>query len=169
MSQFDLKPDIRMTPTIGLLHSMVTYNYERLKRLVQGLTQDQIDYRGPDNDLNSISQLLRHLSVVDLHWVYRLQSLEIPKDYIAKYGPMYDSDGKLPYVKDIPLKTLIEQYDLIQEMFREVCMKLSDDDLLKDVPFENGHSSTVRWGIWHVADHSRHHYANIVHLKKRMC
>ncbi|OBY80950.1 hypothetical protein BBG47_03730 [Paenibacillus sp. KS1] len=34
------------------------------------------------------------------------------------------------------------------------------------VPFENGHEATIRWGIWHIADHSRHHFANIVFMKK---
>ncbi|KIL36334.1 hypothetical protein SD71_08575 [Cohnella kolymensis] len=155
-----------MSPTVGLLHSMVTYNYQRLNRLVIGLTQDQIDYKGPNNELNSIAQLLRHLAVVDLHWVYRLQSSEVPSELTGKFGPMYDEEGKLPSVRNVPLHVLLEEYEQIQDMFREVCKKLSDADLDKVVPFENGNSSTIRWGIWHIADHSRHHYSSIVQLKK---
>jgi uncharacterized damage-inducible protein DinB len=168
LKHYDFNPDSQMSPGIAILHSMVTYNFQRLKLLVDGLTQAEIDYKGPNNELNSIAQLLRHLTVVDFHWVYRLQSSEIPLGYIAKYGSMYDADGKLPLVKNIPLQTLIDEYDQIQEMFREICMNLSDKDLLKVVPFENGNSSTVRWGIWHVADHSRHHCANIVHIKQML-
>jgi uncharacterized damage-inducible protein DinB len=166
LKQYDLNPEEHMAPIVGLLYSMVTYNYLRLKRLVDGLTQEGIDYKGPNNELNSIAQLLRHLAVVDLHWVYRLQSSDIPNELKEKFGPMYDQDGKLPLVNNISLKTLIKEYDHIQEMFRSVCEGLRDNDLLNVVPFENGNSSTVKWGIWHVADHSRHHYANIAYIKK---
>jgi uncharacterized damage-inducible protein DinB len=166
LKQLDFDLNTEMSPVIGLLHSMVTYNYARLNRLIDGLTQDEIDYKGPMNELNSIAQLLRHLAVVDLHWVYRLQSFEVPTELIEKFGPMYDKDGKLPMIKYISLLTLMGEYDQIQRMFREVCRKISDEDLLKVVPFENGNTSTIRWGIWHIADHSRHHFANIVHMKK---
>jgi uncharacterized damage-inducible protein DinB len=166
MQQYDLNPDTEMSPIIGLLHSMVTYNFIRLKRLVDGLTQEEIDYKGPKDEHNSIAQLLRHLVVVDLHWVYRLQSSEIPTKLKEKFGPMYDADGKLPMIKNVSLQTLIEEYDQIQEMFRELCKRIRDEDLLEVVPFQNGNSSTTRWGIWHIADHSRHHYANIAYMKK---
>lgn len=168
MKLFDFRPDPAMSPAIGLLHAMVTYNYERLKRLVEHMTQDEIDYRGSENDLNSTAQLLRHLAVVDLHWVFRLQCDSVPEQLQSSFGPMYDEAGKLPAVKGVTLATLLEQYDSVQAMFRDVCLKKTDEDLEQPVPFENGNSATVRWGIWHIADHSRHHYSNIVQLQKLM-
>ncbi len=164
MKVYDFTPEPQMSPVIGLLHAAVKYNYDRLKRMVDGLTQDEIDYRGPLGESNSIAQLLRHLMVVDLHWVYRLQSKEFPLELIKSFGPMYDQDGKLPMVKNIPLHALLDDYERIQQMFREVCLTLTDDDLPKTVPYENGNSATVRWGIWHIADHSRHHQAHIQKL-----
>jgi uncharacterized damage-inducible protein DinB len=165
---FDLSHDTEMTPVIGLLYGMVGYNYERLKRLVYGLNQEQIDFKGFNNDLNSIAQLLKHLTVVNLYWVYRLQSLNLPENLKEKYGPMYDDDGKLPLIKDISLQTLFEEYDQIQKLIRDVCLMKKDSELDQVIPFENGNTATVRWGIWHIADHTRHHYANIVQLKKIM-
>ncbi len=38
MKTFDLNPDPEMSPIIGLLHATVTYNYQRLLRLVEGLS-----------------------------------------------------------------------------------------------------------------------------------
>ncbi|WP_233530955.1 DinB family protein [Paenibacillus alkalitolerans] len=166
MKHYDFTPDDRMFPVVGLLHSMVTYNYHRLKLLVDGLTQVEIDYKGPHEELNSIAQLLRHLAVVDLHWVYRLQAKDVPQEYRNRFGPMYDNEGKLPMVKDVPLEKLLEEYDEIQEMFRQICLKLTDNDLNTVVPYGNGQTAAIRWGIWHIADHSRHHYADIVRLKK---
>ncbi len=73
---------------------------------------------------------------------------------------MYDEKGKLLQVKNIPLESLLVEYDDVQQLFKDVCFQLSDEDLVKKVPFgnENEKTATVRWGIWHIADHSRHHY-----------
>jgi uncharacterized damage-inducible protein DinB len=154
-----------MSSNTALLHSMITYNYQRLRRLVEG-TEELVDYKGPTNDLNSIAQMLRHLAVVDLHWVYRLQSLEIPVQIKERFGPMYDDHGKIPMIENILLEILLDEYDEIQKQLKEVCLRIIDKDLNNTISFENGNSASIRWGIWHVADHSRHHYANIAHLKK---
>ncbi|NIK76399.1 hypothetical protein FHS15_001524 [Paenibacillus castaneae] len=46
-------------------------------------------------------------------------------------------------------------------------MYLTDEDLTKEVPFENGYHATIRW-TRHIADHARHYYANIVCIKKTL-
>jgi uncharacterized damage-inducible protein DinB len=162
---YDFDPNPNRSSNTAILHSMITYNYKRLRRLIEG-TEELMDYKGPDNNLNSIAQLLRHLTVVDLHWVYRIQSKELPKTLKEKFGPMYDDQGKIPIIEKVPLEILMEEYDQVQEQLKEVCMRIKDEDLNNTVPFENGNSASIRWGIWHVADHSRHHYANIAFLKK---
>jgi uncharacterized damage-inducible protein DinB len=166
MQLYDLNPTPGMTPTIGLLHATVTHNYLRLKRIVAGLTQEEIDFKGPQDEWNSIAQLLRHLTVIDLHWVFRLQSSEVAAELQTRFGPMRDKDGKLPTVKNISLTTLLEEYDQIQEMMREVCLNKTDADLSQVVSFEKGKIATVRWGIWHIADHSRYHQAHIGRMIK---
>lgn len=81
MNVHDLTPDTQMSSTIGLLHAAVKYNYEKLKVMVADLSPGEIDYRGNSNS-NSIAQLIRHLAVVDWHWVYRLQSKAVPSNLI---------------------------------------------------------------------------------------
>lgn len=164
MQAHDLHPDSEMASLVGLLHAAVEYNYERFLGIVNGLSQYEIDYRGSSGKANSIAQLIRHLAVVDLQWAFRLQFKEVPPKFIEALGPMYGQDGKLPVVKDIPLKVLLDEYDGIQHMFRDVCLTLSDEDLSQSVPYENDNRATVRWGIWHIADHSRYHQAHINRL-----
>ncbi|OYD07978.1 DinB family protein [Paludifilum halophilum] len=165
--RFDLHPDERMAPTVGLLHAAVKDTYQRLKRLVEDMNQEEIDDRGPFGDQNSTGQLLRHLAVVDLHWVYRIKGEPVPAHLKDVYGPMKDDQGRLPLVSGIALEELLSRYDRVQEMFREACLGLSDADLARKVPYENGADATLRWGIWHIADHSRYHQAQIAWLKKR--
>ncbi|TFE19284.1 DinB family protein [Cohnella luojiensis] len=144
---------------------MISYNYLRLKRLIMD-TDEYLYYRGPNNDLNSIAQHVRHLMVVELHWIFRLQGKPIPNEMIERYGPMYDEEGKLPLVFNMKLEDLITEYDEIQLKLKLICKQFKDEDLETQIPFENGNKATIKWGIWHIADHSRHHYSNIAFLKK---
>jgi uncharacterized damage-inducible protein DinB len=157
-----------MTPVIGILYATVEDTYRRLQTICAGLSEEELYYKGPNRSLNSIAQLLRHLAVVDLHWVYRLRAEQVPGDLLQLYGLMVTEEGELPEVEGVSLEELFNQYDRVQEMFREVCLLVTDEDLERTVPYENGAEATVRWGIWHVADHSRYHQAHIVWLKK-MC
>jgi uncharacterized damage-inducible protein DinB len=161
----DLSPDEQMDKTVGLLHATVADTYARLKKLVEDIRPAELDYNGPDNQFNSPAQLIRHLCVVDLHWVYRLQEEPMPESMQMKFGPMFDANGNIPPLRDISLQQLLEEYDDVQNMFREVCVTLSDEELSREVAY-GGRLATIRWAIWHIADHSRYHQAQISWLKK---
>ncbi|EEL36723.1 Uncharacterized protein BC141101_02296 [Bacillus toyonensis] len=45
-------------------------------------------------------------------------------------------------------------------------MKLTENDLAREVFYEKGENATIRWGIWHIADHNRYHQAHIGQLRK---
>ncbi|PWN15864.1 hypothetical protein CU072_09865 [Bacillus thuringiensis] len=32
--------------------------------------------------------------------------------------------------------------------------------------YEKGENATIRWGVWHIADHNRYHQAHISRLRK---
>ncbi|SEB22540.1 DinB family protein [Bacillus nitratireducens] len=162
----DLEMDKEMHPTVALLYATVKDTYKRLNILVSDITQEELDYKGPSENLNSIGQLLKHLSVVDLHWVYRLKNEPIPTNIQLDYGPMINPNGKLPSVNNVSINELIKAYDRVQEMFHLECTRLSEDDLNQVVSYENGKQATIRWGIWHIADHNRYHQAHISLLKK---
>ncbi|WP_316245034.1 hypothetical protein [Gracilibacillus massiliensis] len=53
-------------------------------------------------------------------------------------------------------------------MFNDICLNLTDADLDKVVQFgfNNEKQATIRWGIWHMADHNRYHQAHINQLRK---
>lgn len=165
---FDLSTNEKMDAVVGILYSAVKENHQRLKLICEGMTQEELEYRGPYNNLNSTSQLIRHLTYVDSKWVYRIKDEPFPSSLEKRYGPALDAKGKLPLIKGVSLNTLISDYDDVIEMLKNSCTHLTDEDLNKKVLF--GHHSdkqaTIRWGIWHIADHSRYHQANINLLRK---
>ncbi|MGW9103091.1 DinB family protein [Priestia megaterium] len=162
----DLHLDDEMEPLVALLYATVAATYKRLKLLVMDVDQEELFFKGANNEMNSIGQLLRHLAVVDLHWVYRFRNQPVPLGVQKEYGPLIERTGQLPSVQNTTTVDLVNSYEKVQTMFRLECIKLSEKDLTKVVSYENGQTATIRWGIWHIADHSRYHQAHISLLKK---
>ncbi|MGZ0879896.1 DinB family protein [Priestia megaterium] len=162
----DLQLDDEMEPSVALLYATVADTYKRLKLLVMDVDQEELLFKGANNEMNSIGQLLRHLAVVDLYWVYRFRNQPVPFGVQKEYGPLIDQTGQLPSVQDTTIVDLVNSYEKVQMMFRLECIKLLEKDLTKVVSYENGQTATIRWGIWHIADHSRYHQAHISLLKK---
>ena len=162
----DLRGEPEMDTVTGILYSMVDGNYKRLKSIVANMSQEEIDYKGPNQEYNSTAQLLRHLAYVDLTWVYRIKGGVMPLDLEEKYGPMLDENNQLPQLKGISLDVLIHDYDDVIGMIKSLCHQLRDKQLNQTVEYENGNEATIKWGIWHIADHNRYHQAHISQLRK---
>ncbi|KEK22910.1 DinB family protein [Bacillus gaemokensis] len=162
----DLYLEKGMNSHVAILYATVYDTFKRLGKLVEGVEKEELYYKGPAKDENSIGQLLQHLAVVDLHWVYRLKGVQVPRLLQEKYGPMLNEKGELPEVTKGSLQELMQNYQEVQDMFYEECMKLTEKDLLRQVYYEKGATATIRWGIWHIADHNRYHQAHIGKLRK---
>lgn len=165
---YDLPGEAGMSPIVGLLFSAVKANSQRLQFITNGMSQEEIDYKGPNNNFNSTAQLIKHIMYVDLNWVYRIKGQPLPQSLKEQYGPMIDENSRLPMVNGISLNTLLSKYEGIIDMLKDSCTRLTDVDLEKVVTFghENEKQATLRWGIWHMADHSRYHQAHINQLRR---
>ncbi|MFA1712614.1 DinB family protein [Peribacillus frigoritolerans] len=64
------------------------------------------------------------------------------------------------------LDVLIHDYDDVISMIKSLCHQLTDKQLNQTVEYENGNEGTIKWGIWHIADHNRYHQAHISQLRK---
>ncbi|NUU77625.1 DinB family protein [Paenibacillus xylanilyticus] len=164
---YDLKGQANMSPVVGMLYSAVRENSQRLQTITEGMSQEEVDYRGPENNRNSTAQLIKHILFVDLNWVYRIKGTPLPQSLIEQYGPMIDENNKLPMVSGVPRNTLISQYEGVITTLKEACTQLTDADLDHVVTFghDNEKQATIRWGIWHMADHNRYHQAHINQLR----
>lgn len=170
---YDLQGQPNMSPVVGMLFSAVKENNQRLKLITEGITQDEVDYKGPDNSYNNIAQLIRHLLYVDLNWVYRIKGESLPHHVKEQYGPMIDRNNRLPMIMGMSVSTLMSDYEDVIKLLEDTCTQLTDRDLDKVVHFghENEKQATIKWGLWHIADHSRYHQAQINQLRKwyKMC
>ncbi|TLS52539.1 DUF664 domain-containing protein [Paenibacillus antri] len=165
---YDLQGEAGMTPVVGLLYSAVVQNYQRLRLISEGMSQEEVDFKGPNHNHNSTAQLIRHVTYVDLNWVYRLKGQPLPTSLQEEYGPMTDVNNRLPMVKGESLSALVSKYERVIRMLKDTCRELTDEDLVQMVTFghANEKQATIRWGLWHMADHSRYHQAHINQLRK---
>ncbi|MGG1573927.1 DinB family protein [Fictibacillus sp. NRS-1165] len=162
----DLIGEPGMEPVVGMLYSMVDGNYKRLKTIVEGMSQEELDYKGPNQKYNSTAQLVRHLAYVDLKWIFRIKGEAVPRELEEKFGPSLDKNDQLPQLKGISLDVLMTDYDHVVQMIKSMCYQLTDKQLHQTVEYENGYKATIQWGIWHIADHNRYHQAHINQLRK---
>jgi uncharacterized damage-inducible protein DinB len=158
---YDLTPDPQMTPLVGMLHATVIDSFQRLRRVLTGVTQAELDFHGPDGTCNSISQMIRHLILIDLRWAYRFRSEPLPANALDRFGPFRDPSGRLPLAAGRPTEDLIAEYEWVLEQLRLSLVSLTDTDLTRRVMVDGGVEATFRWGIWHMADHSRFHQGHI--------
>ncbi|UHA73773.1 DinB family protein [Paenibacillus sp. 481] len=164
----DLQGEANMSSIVGMLYSAVKENSQRLQLITHGMLQEEVDYKGLNNNFNSTAQLIKHIMYVDLNWVYRIKGQPLPQSLKEQYGPMIDENNRLPMVKGMSLNTLMSNYEGVLGMLRDSCTQLTDTDLDNIVIFghENEKQATIRWGLWHMADHSRYHQAQINQLRK---
>lgn len=165
---YDLQGEENMSPIVGILYSAVKENSQRLQLITDGMPQEEVDYKGLNDNFNSTAQLIKHIMYVDLNWVYRIKGQPLPQSLKEQYGPMIDETNRLPMVKGMSLNTLMSIYEGVIRMLKDSCTQLTDADLDKVVTFghENEKQATIRWGLWHMADHSRYHQAQINQLRK---
>lgn len=101
----DLHLERKMDPQVAILYATVADTFNRLQRLVEGTEENELSYKGSENNENSIGQLLQHLAVVDLHWVYRFKGEDVPPAFENKYGPMLNEVGELPSLRKTHCKS----------------------------------------------------------------
>ncbi|GAB6988755.1 DinB family protein [Paenibacillus pini] len=165
---YDLAGHVEMSPIVGILYSAVHENSERLEFITDGMSQEEVDYKGPTDNYNSTAQLFKHIMYVDLNWVYRIKGIPLPQSLKEEYGPMIDENNRLPMVEGVSVNTLMSAYKGVISMLKDSCTQLTDADLDKVVTFghQNEKEATIRWAIWHIADHSRYHQAHINQLRR---
>ncbi|MCM3163555.1 DinB family protein [Metabacillus litoralis] len=165
---YDLQGNTDMTSIVGMLFSAVKENSQRLQYITNGMSQEEVDYKGPNDKFNSTAQLIKHIMYVDLNWVYRIKGKPLPASLEKQFGPMIGENDRLPMIKGKSLDTLLDDYQEVLNMLKDICTQLTDDDLDMMVSFghENEKKATIRWGLWHMADHNRYHQAHINQLRK---
>lgn len=74
------------------------------------MSQEELDYVGPEGNINSTATLLGHLATVDLAYLHCIKGAPVPDDLNATYGPYQAEDGTLPKVTGKSAAELLGRY-----------------------------------------------------------
>lgn len=156
--------DIR-EPMLRLLFGQMEYAFKSLFFLVEDMTVAELDYRGPSGTLNSTAMLLRHLAIIDLWWLHAFKGEPIPPELSERYGPLENEEGKLSEISGESLTALRSNYTHVHALLRAYVKSLTDADLDRPVRLGDQTETSVRWGLWHLAEHSMMHQGQIRWLR----
>jgi len=117
--------------------------------------------------IRSYDECLHYIHNQNNGMSFSLEGQSLPDYLVEQYGPMIDVNNRLPVVKGESLSKLISEHEGVFKMLKDICTQLTDVDLDQVVSFghENEKQATIRWGLWHMADHNRYHQAHINQLR----
>lgn len=139
---------------------------QKTKTYVQGISQDVLDWAGPEGDENSIGTLLYHLAAVEMGWLYG-DILEQP--FPEKDFPVPgETQGRLTPVPGVALDDHLARLDRCRTVFLEKMqgMTLGDWSRLRR-PEGEAYAVSPAWAVFHLVEHEAGHAAQIGVMKKR--
>jgi uncharacterized damage-inducible protein DinB len=151
-----------VAPALAVSVAQVEDTFRRLSSLVSGMTPEELAFTGPVE--NSTATLVAHLALTDLAYLHEIMGRQMPDALEAEFGPYQTPDGKLPRVTGKSAADLLARYGQVMELARTNLKTLTDAERPVAVPWW-GRPATVRFVLWHMAQHSIHHQAHIQLLK----
>lgn len=163
--QLDVRSAALTEPHLALLFGQVETAERFLVWLTQRCSQEEMEYRGPAGDRNSIATLILHIAGCNLMWVYPiLQDRPVPEELQGRFI-LHEGDGPMPAVVGLPAAELLDRHRESVAHLREYLLTLSDADLDRTVSMGPEVEATIRWGLWHIAEHSMLHQGHIRWLR----
>ena len=166
MDLYELKHDIELTPGIAKFFGMFQDNRRKLNRILEGVTDEMVDFTPKEENIESIGTLLYHIAAVEIGWIfYDIDKQELD-DNKWKYGFATRDEN----LKQLTGKGLQFYRDMLQDVRNQIFerfKKFSDDDLKRVVESE-GENFTIEWIFFHLINHEAMHTGQIS-LLKRLC
>lgn len=152
----------------ALLYAQIRDAYQRLGELVADMNEAELHYAGPAGTDNCTAAILLHLAVGDADMAARWAGVTLPAGRRERLGPGRDEAGRLPappagWTAGDSLAAL----DEIHGHLRTTLAGMSPADLERRSSFRKVHEVTLRWALWHMAEHSMLHQGQIRVLKRQ--
>lgn len=153
-------------PQLSLLFGQVELAQQWLIWLMQRCEREELEYRGPAGDRNSIATLVLHIAGCNQQWVYELfQQRPIPGDLKERFI-FHTGEGPMPEIAGLTAAELIERHRESVEHVKQYLLTLTDADLDRTVAMGPNVEATFRWGLWHIAEHSMLHQGHMRWLRE---
>lgn len=161
------------TPQIGRYVAQLTEVRRHLKREVEGLTTEQLDWH-PDDATESIGTQMLHLDSVEWSWMHEDIFGAPSDDYPGVWTEAMPIRCGVPQVEGRPLQWYLEKLDSTREETLRLLRGFTDEDLSRlvgEAETEPGVEKrsrlyTIDWIIWHILQHEAAHVGQIELLRR---
>lgn len=170
MSTVPLKvgPQPGFAPVIGHLVSMLNYARYTTLEMVEGLSQQQLDYL-LDDKANSIGMLLEHIPSVEEYYQRDTFGLEMPLETAerTRLGANLGDEGRAK-IRGQPLAYYLDRMTAVRARTLAELAKYDDEWLLADSPFSRGRVANNYWKWFHVCEDELSHRGQIRLIYRRL-
>jgi uncharacterized damage-inducible protein DinB len=138
-------------------------------KTVQGLSQEVLDWEGPEGGENSIGTLLYHVALVEIDWLYAdIRGTPYPGPVAALF-PHPDRAGKrLAPVHNVTLEGHLDRLGRSRKVFLADLAGMSQEDWRRPrSPAGADYEVTPEWVVFHLVEHEARHAEQMRFLKVR--
>jgi uncharacterized damage-inducible protein DinB len=161
------------TPQIGRYVAQMNEVRADLKREVQALSTEQIDWH-PDDKTESIGTMLLHIDGVEWSWIFEDIFGRPDTEYPGEWREAMPIRLGMPQVQGRPAEWYLDKLDATRQRTLEVLRGFTDADLARLVgesdpgPGREKRSwlFTIDWIIWHIIQHEASHLGQIELLRR---
>ena len=158
-------------PEIGRTLDMLNETRRRLLRHIEGISQEVLDWQGPDGQDNSIGTLLYHIAGVEMGWLFAevKEQTEMPADIVAELPYEAFTDGRMTPVLGVSLDEHLARL----QRFRDILfggfqgMSIAEWRRLRVEPEDGDYECTPEWVVFHLIEHEAVHTGHVGAMKAR--
>lgn len=157
---------------IGRTLDMLNETRKRLLRILGGVSQEILDWQGPDGKDNAIGSLLYHIAGVEMGWLHtEVKELERMPDPVAAMLPheAFDANGRIMPVLGVSLADHLARLEETRRILLAGFegMSLAEWRRSRVELEDQAYACTPEWVVFHLIEHEAVHTGHVGAMKAR--
>jgi len=156
-------------PEIGRWSWALERVRHRTLQLVDGLSQQLVDWEGPAGCENAIGSLLYHIALVEMSWLFMdVLEQDLPGSLQIEFPHPMATEGRITHVLSVPAEEHVERLNRCRSLFLEALHGMTWDDWRRlRKPEDVNYEVSPAWAVFHLIEHEAGHAAQISTSKER--
>lgn len=160
MSAFLLSKDKELPQRIGSLFSMMEEVRQNLLRIMESVSDEEIDYTPDERKIETIGTLLLHIAAVEWSWIFEdIDGKEM--DYeLWKHAFALRPSVNIPQLKGQGKEFYLKRLSTVRSEVHQRLRRMQDADLETLVGSKEKKFS-IEWVLFHLVEHEAIHLGQI--------
>ena len=151
---YKLNPPIECSPILGNFIALFNISKERIVDFVERLSISQLDFRGINNDMNSIGTLLMHCAALENQFrILTIENRSLNQQELSTWFGALPGSMETNIIIGNPVNYYLNRWDSVRCLTLEALIQKNDEWL-----FESLQNTQTRYYMWYhvMEDHLCH-------------